>query len=242
MDTTVVIWVCCIVSIAACVRSAIGFGDSLIAMALLPLCIDVKIAVPLVAVSASLMGVMILWSQRKSMAMGSVWRLIVSSLMGIPLGIYVIKYLPESWVKVGLGICLLSFSMWQLLGSIRLHLDTDRGSFVAGFVAGVLGSAYNINGPPIVVYATMRKWPADTFVASLQGYFVPTGICIVLSHMLSGLWTNSVQYLALWVAPCIVTSVLLGSLIRRCIRPGAFDRFVYAFLGIAACIMIGGQV
>ena len=40
-----------------------------------------------------------------------------------------------------------------------------------GFFAGILGGAYNTNGPPVVIYGSLRKWSPATFRATLQGYF-----------------------------------------------------------------------
>jgi len=40
-----------------------------------------------------------------------------------------------------------------------------------GFLAGILGGAYNANGPPIVIYGVMRGWKKEAFRASLQGFF-----------------------------------------------------------------------
>ena len=55
-----------------------------------------------------------------------------------------------------------------------------------GFCAGVLGGAYGMNGPPLVIYGAMRRWSAQHFRATLQGYFLPASIIGMGGYWLAG--------------------------------------------------------
>ena len=44
-------------------------------------------------------------------------------------------------------------------------------AYLFGFVAGVLGAAYNTSGVVITIYATLRDWSPDRFRSTLQSYF-----------------------------------------------------------------------
>ena len=46
----------------------------------------------------------------------------------------------------------------------------------SGFCSGILGGAYGMNGPPLAVYGSLRRWSPQHFRATLQGYFLPASI------------------------------------------------------------------
>ena len=77
-----------------------------------------------------------------------------------------------------------------------------------GFIAGSFGSAYNTNGPFIVIYGTIHKWSPEKFRATLQGYFLPTGLLIVISHGFGCLWNHQVFKLYLMTLPVVFTEKL----------------------------------
>lgn len=218
-------------------RAAIGFGDSLIAMSVLPFFLSVKTTTPLVALSATTIGITVLARIWKQVDFLAVWRLIFSSVLGIPVGLYGLKAIPEAWVKLGLGCLLIVFGTYNLLQAVGPRIHSERWSYVAGFLAGVLGGAYNINGPPVVIYGAMSRWTPERFVATLQGYFLPTGIFIIIGHGLSGLWTTQVFHLYGIAFPMIFFGVWLGRHINQRLKPGTFDKLIYGFLVIAGTAM-----
>jgi uncharacterized membrane protein YfcA len=98
-------------------------------------------------------------------------RLILSSLLGIPLGILLLKDVYSSLIKIILAFVIISFSAYKLLQPQISRTLGKRSSYVFGFFAGVLRGAYNTSAPPVVIYGTLRRWPPHKFRATLQGYF-----------------------------------------------------------------------
>jgi uncharacterized membrane protein YfcA len=54
--------------------------------------------------------------------------------------------------------------------------------FGCGLLAGILGGAYGINGPPLVIYGAKRRWSAQHFRATLQGYFLIASIVGIIGY------------------------------------------------------------
>jgi uncharacterized membrane protein YfcA len=96
-----------------------------------------------------------------------------------------------------------------------------------GFVAGVLGGAYNANAPPVVIYGAMQHWAPERFRATLQGYFLPAAILICAGHALSGFWTVAVARLYFLALPCILVAVVIGRRLGRCMPMEKFQRALY---------------
>jgi uncharacterized membrane protein YfcA len=173
----------------------------------------------------------------RSVRLASAWRLVLASLLGIPIGLLFLKGAYEGLVRTVLAFVIISFSLYSLIKPRLFTLTSEKSAFFFGFVAGILGGAYNTNGPPIVVYGTLRKWPAESFRATLQGYFFPTGLFILLGHGLGGLWTPRVLRFYLISLPVIFLAFIFGSKLNQSIPPGKFDRVVHVFL-IAIGVML----
>ena len=163
-----------IVFVATLIRSAFGFGEGLLAVPLLAFFIPLEVAAPLVVlVSITIAGIVVVQDWKKIHLHSAGW-LVLSTLLGIPLGLLLLTSSHQRLVKAALGVILIAFSVYSLIGRTPLELKRDNRAWlwVCGFCAGVLGGAYGMNGPPLVIYGAMRRWSAQHFRATLQGYFL----------------------------------------------------------------------
>ena len=90
----------------------------------------------------------------------------------------------------------------------------------------MLGVAYNTSGVIITIYATLRHWSPDRFRSTLQSYFVFTGLLILASHGLAGLWTPNVLRFYVTSLPLVLVGIFLGDKLNRFIPQGQFDGYV----------------
>ncbi|NJN21802.1 MAG: sulfite exporter TauE/SafE family protein [Leptolyngbya sp. RL_3_1] len=199
-----------ILFMATLVSSTFGFGSALFAMPLLTLVLGLQLATPLFGLVGPTIAAIILVTNWQRVEFASTWRLIVATLLGIPVGVYLLKALPSPWIIHTIGVLLMLYGCYRLTGARLPQVDSPYWAFPFGFVAGVLGGAYNTNGPPTVVYGNMRHWPPDQFRATLQGYFLPTGVGILASHGLGGLWTFNMLQLYAISLPGILIAIWLG--------------------------------
>lgn len=219
------------------IRATIGFGNALIAMPLLVLLLGVRSASPLVALLGPVIAVTMLIIEWKEMDFQAAGKLLLASLVGIPVGLFFLSRAPENLVRGVLGLVLVGFGVYNLWGPPLPKIRQPVFSYLFGFVAGILGGAYNTNGPPVVIYGVMRRWSAEKFRATLQGYFLISGLLILIGHGLSGLWTREIWHL-FWVSlPAALLAVLLGLWITRRIPEDRFQKAVNLFLIAAGLLM-----
>jgi len=224
------------------IRSTFGFGDALVAMPLLVLLVGLKTATPLVALVASTIGLSILISNWRKVRIHSAWRLTVSAAMGIPLGLLLLKGAYEDVLKVILAAVLIGFGLYSLARPRLLTIRGEKPAFAFGFIAGVLGGAYNSNGPPVVIYGALKRWDPETFRATLQGFLFPTSLFILAGHGLAGLWTAPVIRAYLYALPLVFASVYLGGRINRIFATERFTRWVYVLLIALGLLLLGETV
>jgi uncharacterized membrane protein YfcA len=207
-------------------------------MPLLAMLVGLEIAPPLVALGATTIAIAILVGAWQQVDIRATWRLVVSTLVGIPLGLLFLRAAPEAIVEGVLGLVLAGLGLYNLVTPRLPALYGEKLAYVFGLIAGILGGAYNINGPPVVVYGAMRRWSAERFRATMQGYFLPTGMTILISHGLAGLWTPMVLKLYGYALPVIVIAVIVGGWVNKKIAGNRFHQVVYGFLVLMGVILI----
>jgi len=129
-----------------------------------------------------------------------------------------------------MGVLLIAYGLYSLIAPRLPTIENEKSAYLFGFVAGVLGGAYNTNGPPVVMYGMLRRWPPEHFRATLQCYFLFTGFSILVAHGLAGSWTGPVLRFYLYSIPVILLAIFVGEHISRRIPKEAFSRVVYVFL------------
>jgi uncharacterized protein len=225
---------------ATLVRSAFGFGEALIAVPLLAFCIPIREAAPLaVLVSITIAAVVVVQDWRHIHLRSAGW-LILSTLFGIPLGLLLLTHGPEHLVKGLLGGLILMFAFFCLFGNVRLQLHHDSRPWLltCGFLAGILGGAYGMNGPPLVIYGSLRNWTAQHFRATLQAYFLPASVLGMCGYLSAGLWTRAVTRDYLLCLPALLPAVLLGRAINHRLSAAAFSRYIYAGLAAVGLVLV----
>lgn len=239
MDT-LTLYILAVIFIATLVRSTFGFGESLVAVPLLMLIIPAAVAVPLAVMISIFVAAVVVVQDRKQVHFHSAKWLIVFAALGIPVGLVLLIYGNENIIQSILGILLILYAVYSLYAKTSFHLKTDNKAllFVFGFLSGVLGGAYGLNGPPLVMYGNMRRWPAEQFRATLQAYFLPAGIIGMIGYAYKGLWTWQVTWYFLICLPVVIPAIFLGRYFNRRFKDGAFLKYVYVgLIGIGVILL-----
>ena len=230
-------YVVAVIFVATLIRSTVGFGEALVAVPLLALRMPVEVAAPLaVLVSIVVAGVVVV-QDRRGIEFRAAAGLIVASLFGIPFGLLLLTRADDQIVKLLLGSVIMAFSLYSLVMGRGRTLSHDHAGWlmVCGFIAGVLGGAYGMNGPPVAIYGALRKWSPQHFRATLQAYFLPVSAVGLAGYALVGLWTTVVTWYFLWSLPGVAVATLAGRAINQRMEGDAFVRVVYGGL-----LLIGG--
>jgi uncharacterized protein len=227
-----------VIFVATLVRSAFGFGEALIAVPLLALLIPVKVATPLAVLMSITVAAVIVVQDWRHIHLRSAGWLLVSTLFGIPLGLWLLTAVPEPLLKMSLAIVIMAFAVYCLVSRLPYELKSDRLAWVFGFGAGVLGGAYGMNGPPLVVYGTLRHWTPAHFRATLQGYFLPASMVGMFGYWKEDLWVPDVtRYYLLSLAPALA-AVLLGRVMNRRMKGRSFLLYVHIGLLLVGAVLL----
>lgn len=237
-ETTIYILIICF--LATLFRSTFGFGESLIAVPLFIFFIPIYEAVPLSVLMSVLVAFAVVVQDHRQVDMRSAKWLILFATLGIPIGLLMLVYGNQLIIKITLGTLIVLYSLYSLWGNINLGEAKESKSwlFVCGFLSGILGGAYGLNGPPLVIYGNKMKWSAQYFRATLQAYFLPVGIISVAGYFAQSLISERVLLYFLYSIPAIIPAIFLGRYFNSKLNGKSFYKYAYIGLVVIGLILI----
>lgn len=234
--------VAAVIFAGALCQSTLGFGNALIAMPLLSTLIGLQPATALFGLLSLAMGAVLIALGRRSIDLRDSWRLNLAALAGIPVGLWLLHSAPEALILHGLGALLIAYGAAGLLLRRR---SAQAAPHVAewlvwpfGFASGILGGAYNTNGPPLVVFGTLRRWEPERFKTTLQTVFLTSSIAIGIGHASTGMWTTQTFAQCAACLPLLWLAGVSGRWLTQRIQPSAFVLWVYAALIVLGVLLL----
>ncbi len=227
-----------ILFVATFIRSAFGFGEALVAVPLLALFMPVDVAAPVAVLVSMTVAAVVLVQDWRHADLRSAGRLFLATLPGLPVGLWLLTHVASVWVKLLLGVIIVGFSSYVLFMRNPPQLKTERHAWLFGFGGGILGGAYGMNGPPLVLYGTLRRWSPQHFRATLQGYFLPASILVMAGYAATGLWTSTVTRDYLVALPVVAVAIMLGRIANRRMNAAFFVRCVHVGLIATGTVLL----
>lgn len=229
--------------LAAFVQGVTGFGSALVAMPLLTLVLGVRAAAALVALLSLAINLALLLPARRALPWRRVAPLLAGGLAGVPLGVLLLAGVDPRLAEGLLGSVLLASSAGLLLFR-GVRLGPGRGAaLAAGALAGVLGGAFNANGPVVTLYAAARGWEKGETHAALQLTFLVSGLWVAALHGAAGITGRPVLVAAAVALPFLAAGSLAGWAVHRRLGEDRYRRlllFALSAAGAALLLAAGG--
>jgi len=110
--------------------------------------------------------------------------------LGIPFGLLLLIHCDDRVTRRILAGVIIAFSVYSLGVKQRIHLERDHPVWlaVAGFCSGVLGGAYGMNGPPLAVYGSLRRWSPQHFRCDAARLLSPASLAGLIGLRRAGRW------------------------------------------------------
>jgi uncharacterized membrane protein YfcA len=151
----------------------------------------------------------------------------------MPLGVVVLRRLPEEPLQVLLAVVVLV--MVVILGvGFRFGTDRPGTEVVAGFTSGVLNTSIGTAGPPVVLTLQAGAMPQHTFRATTVAFFACCNVVGVPLVVASGVVTASTWKACVVAVPCVLVGNLVGARLAPKVGPERFKTLVLGLLVVAA--------
>ncbi len=227
-----------VIAIANFILGLLGFGNGLVAMALLPFLMSPVAAIAVLTIYTIVFSLAIFVPLRHHVSPVPVLDMLAGTVLGVPIGVWILTVLPIATLKRLIGGTLLVVVLleWARLSPTRLAGRT--WSVGAGVLAGVAGAAVGTPGPPVIMYCAAQGWSPRTIKANLQAFFVVNQIAILAAYWWAGVLDGEVWRLAASFALPGAAGTALGMLLFDRVDPGRFRQLVFGMLLVAGLSLL----
>ncbi|HHN63957.1 MAG TPA: sulfite exporter TauE/SafE family protein [Nitrospirae bacterium] len=228
-----------VIFLSSFLQGMFGFAFVLFSMPLLLLFLSIKFVAPLIALFLPSVTGLLVVKFRLRFSYREVAPLIIGTLIGIPIGIYLLNEFSDRMMKSILGIFLVSYALYSLkVKGVSWRLPSWT-AYLFGLLSGILGGAYNTTGPPAAMYIANREWPKLDVVSSMNFFIFTTSIMVLLFHLISGNITAEIFMRFLTLIPVMVLGMLAGIYGNRKLSDERYRKGLFILLIIMGIMLIG---
>ncbi len=225
-----IIGVAITIFLASFIHGLAGFGGALIAVSLLTLFLPLRVVTPLIILGGLVITLYIVLRLRRHFDFRKMVPLLLGSVVGAPLGVFLLVAVNETVAKMVLGVLLFIYALYSLIVKIAEGTLLPRWGYLFGFISGALGGAYGTGGPPAVIYASMQPWEKEEILVTLQSYFLILSVIIVVLHAVNGLIVGEVLTYWIVLLPVQLLGAFAGMQINARVKRDTFRKIVCLLL------------
>lgn len=238
MDTTEIVLIVVVVSLAYLVKAVTGLGGPSLAVPLLAGFLGVEFTVAVIAIPTAMSNLWLVWENRAE-APGLrrfMVPLLSAGLVGTIVGVWVLVTVDDRIMSVILGVIIILYIAWYLLNP---HAQVeDRTAEVlawpAGLGGGILLGSTGVAAPVIATYVHSLKMARSGFVLGVSLPFLALGVVQIATFGILGAYDQERIVAALLTCIPVLVVTPIGMWIGRRISVAAFQYVVLVVLGAAA--------
>jgi uncharacterized protein len=230
---------------AGFVQGLSGFAFALVALSLWAWGLDPATAAPL-AVFGALIGQLaalpLMW---RGTDWRRAWPFIAGGLLGVPIGVMLLRVLDPAGFKLALGLFMLVYSPAMLFApaSLAITWGGRRADALLGWLGGLFGGLGGMAGGLPQLWCTLRGWDKEKQRGVMQVFNIAMHSTTLCVYLLAGnIVTARTLHFAAIAAPAICLTVLPGALIFRQLDQRAFRRIVLGLLFLSGLALTGSSL
>jgi uncharacterized membrane protein YfcA len=208
----VFLMMCVVVLLAGTIRSFTGFGGGLVLAPLFSLFMKPADLVVVVLVLNFLTSVQSLPGTWRSTSWPLVWSLLIPSLVGVPLGVWLIEVLDPMVIRRVIGIVVAALAVVLLTGWTYNGARGRLQNWIVGATSGGLTSLAGVGGPPLVLYLLSDKSLSPVVIRSFfMMFFAFNQVFTIVFFAYQDLINATQMVYSVSFIPIYVASTVLGT-------------------------------
>jgi uncharacterized protein len=227
-------------TVAAGIQVTIGFGFALVSIPVVAVAADPKLAVVLITAVGVPMTLWNTYRWRAHLRVREMLTVAGASLVGMPLGAFVLTRAPDRALTLTIGVVVLVLTAWLWRG-LRLS-PGPRTEISAGVVSGALATSTGTNGPPLVIAFQATGMEREAFRATLAGCFLVQGVVALAVFWANGLVTHDVGRAFVAGMPAVIVGTIAGERLSARMHGRAFRAAVLGLLALSGALAVAGAL
>lgn len=231
-----------IVAFAFTVEAAIGFGATIIAVALGSFVMPLDRLLPALLPLNFALSLAIVVRNARAVHTAMLGRRVLPAMAaGMPLGVFAFERAPRSTLQLAFAVfvfVLASIELWRM--SRAPSSDRPLGPWPSRallVLAGIVHGAFATGGPP-VVYVCGRELPdKGAFRATMSALWLVLNGFLLVVYAVGGRIGGSSARLSLVVAPALVVGLVAGEVVHGRLPERTFRAVVFVMLLVVAVVL-----
>lgn len=246
MDINQIIIFALIVMATYFIEGLIGFGGTIMALPLAAAVVGLKLTVPVMTIVVLVASIIIAVRDRKYIDKTHFRRITFFMILGLPIGMYLFKSLPERPLKIVLGIFMIIVGikgLYDILSNKENKAKTEETKQMEIihnailFLGGIIHGAFTCGGPFVVVYATKNIKEKTSFRATLCALWATLNTIMLSINVVNGDVNKNVIILSIITVAFVTVSIKVSNIVHKKIDGDAFTKFVYVALIVSGVLM-----
>ncbi|MBU1130980.1 sulfite exporter TauE/SafE family protein [Patescibacteria group bacterium] len=225
------------ISLGFFVQTIAGFAAPLVALPIMLFVQDLSEAVALMSIFFLLFSVVLVYKNWKDIDKKIVGQLAISIILGLVLGIYLLKFGNPLLLKKLLGVFIILFVVHSYFNKKKIKLFKGSG-WLFGFIGGVISGLYTTSSPIFVAYLYNKLSDAKAIRATIIGILGLVNLLRVPLMAYSDILKYDIIIKSLYILPFFLLSLYLGHVFYRKISPKAFKKILMILLLLSGISLI----
>ena len=176
---------------------------------------------------------------RRVLDIRKAWPLALGTVIGIPIGVSILAYLNPVYLRFGVGVLLMIYSIYGLARPAFAPMRIGTGADVAiGISNGLLGGLTGLGGVISTISCQWRGWPKDLQRAVFQPVLFVSFVVISVSQAAAGNITKNTLILYILGVPFMTVGLWFGFRLFGKIDDEIFRKTVLSLLMFAGVSLI----
>lgn len=231
-----------VILFASFVQSITGFGFAVVGTPLLLFFMDPKEVVILMVFGAFMQNLMVIYKTRGISDPKFIWPLFIASLLGIVPGVYILKVVDGSVLRLLIGIAVLLASAVMARNFTVKITHEKLATVLVGILSGFMGGSTSLSGPPVALFLMNQRQNKESFRANLVRYFCLGNIATLIVMYYMGTMDMAVLKLSIYIVPGILLGVWLGEKVFKKVSPQMFRWVSLAVVFFCGAMSVGSEL
>ena len=184
-----------------------------------------------------------IFNLRHALDLRKTWSLALGTMIGVPLGVSILAYLNPAYLRFGVGVLLVLYTIYGLTRPAFAPLKIGVASDIAiGISNGLLGGLTGLGGVISTISCQLRGWPKDVQRAVFQPVLFVAFVVISISQAVAGSITRETLVLYALGAPFMLAGLwsgfkLFGKIDDEIFRKTVLVLLLFAGLSLMAPVL-----
>ena len=219
------------------VQTVAGFAAGLFAIPILISVLPMQEAIALMSIFLLIFSVILVYKNWKKIEQKTVLELSVGVIIGLGVGILILKTGNPIFLKRLLGAFTILFVAYNFISRNKLKIPGNLG-VLFGLAGGIFSGMFSAGGPPYVMYIYNRIDSASIFRATIIGILAVTNTLRVPMLVVSDILTPDTLLIAMYMLPVFIIALLLGNKTYHKVNEGKFKTILMILLGISGISLL----